>query len=445
MRAPNRTLLAFLIALLLIGGFAIIQQRETLYRKPSIVDDRRRLAEDLAFFEGKIAEGQWVFGTNAAGLAERLFRLTNDYAYLARAEQLVHHTLTHEETAEAYVLLSSLALTRHDFAAAQKHVTRAAAIAQGPSENMQTESQRFEVALALGDLGAMRSALAVLRVRASVAPFDALVRQAQFLDRVDGNLAAAAELFREACERFSVADDPWTVAWCLTQLELLRFRNGDPLPDVDARLVRITEEVYPAFMLALELRARIAARAGAWESSTELLEAALSAGSAPDIQLERAEVALARGDRPGAQAAWRTYLEGLGAHRLDTRTPVTVVAHVRGLVQALLALGDPGRALTEARNDLQRRPKDPGAHQTLAFLLFVQGRYGEALAESRRVTGVSLNGEEAFVRGASLWKLGRRDEADRWLDHARTRERDLTLRARRVWRERLPDVALPAV
>lgn len=441
METPNRTLHAFLVALVLIGGFAIIQQRETLYSKPSIADDRRRGAEDLAFFERKIAEGQWTFGTNAAGLAERLFRLTNDYAYLSRAEQLVQSTLTHEETAEAYALLSSLALNRHDFAAAQRYVAQAAVIAQGPGEVARTEGQRFEVAAALGDLGTMRRALVVLRARESVAPFDYLVRQAQFLDRVDRNLEAAAALFGDACERFTVADDPWTVAWCLTQLELLRFRNGDPFPDVDARLVRITEEVYQEFPLALELRARIAASSGEWERSAGLLDAASSAGSSPDIQLERAEVALARGDHPGAQSAWRTYLEALSVHRLDTRTPLTAVAHVRGLVQALTALGDADRALAEARNDIERRPRDPGAHQTLAFLFLVQGRYSEALAESRRVIGVTLNGEEAFVRGAALWKLGRRDEAERWLDIARARARDLTPRTQRVWHEMLPDVS----
>lgn len=399
----------------------------------------QQIQSDIDFFKEKVSAGNWVFGVRLAHLNEKAFRLTNDYRYLADAEAVLRDYLTHEETAEAYVLLSSIALTQHAFDQARVEAERARSLAQSDVDHEQALGALFDAQLALGDLSGLKNTREALRKLRPEPSFATLIREARYIERMEGDLATAATLFEQACDQIADSDDVWTRAWCLTQVGVYRLHGGDPLDEVATYLQRVTSEIYPHFTLALEAQGELAALQENYPASKEYYELALEHGSSPDVYLELAEISLAQHDAARATAAWQDYVAAIGAHRVTTQSSANAVVHVRGLVQALLGLGEQEQALVEARADLNKRPQDPGALQTLAFLYLVTGNYEEALETSSQIApAVELNGEEAFVRGAAMYKTGRIDEATPYLTVARSKERELGLRVRRVWRELLP-------
>jgi tetratricopeptide (TPR) repeat protein len=443
-----KTLIKNLISLAIIVAFAGFGMHWWLQRgqepaAPAAEETLNVYAQqvnsDIDFFQEKVAAGNWVFGLTLAQLNEKAFRLTNDYQYLAAAEQAARDYLEYEETSGAYALLSSIALTQHEFEEARQQAEQAHQRALNEADREQALGALFDAALALGDQETLQTTQQALRALPSGPTFGALTREARYVDRFVGDVGEAASLFTQACGLLQDGDDVWTRAWCMSEAGFYQLRDGQPLPEMSQYFRRITEEIYPDFPRALEAEGHIAALQGNYSESRQQYESALQHGSSPEVYLELAEIALAQNNSAEAATAWQKYVSAIGAHRLDTQASASAVVHVRGLVQALVGLGEYEEAAEEAQHDIAKRPRDVGAQQTLAFLYLVDGNYEAARQASLKIPAdIPLTGEEAFVRGAALYKLGKFEEAAPYLATARTRERDVSLRGRRVWQELLP-------
>lgn len=396
---------------------------------------KQQMESDIDFFQEKVSSGNWVFGAKLAQLQEQAFRLTNDYRYLVEAQSSIREYLTHEEISGAFALLSSLSLTQHEFEQARMQALRARELAHSFSDKEQSLAALFDAQLALGDIMGLRESIEELRQLSPEPTFGVLVREARYVDRMKGDVATAAIYFGKACDQIQDSDDVWTRAWCLTHVGIYRFRGGEAVENTSKYFDRLDTEIYPGFNLALEVRGHLSALQGNYVQAKEYYNKALEKGGSPDSYLELAEIALLQQDAASARAAWMNYVSAIGAHRVAVQSSSSIV-HVRGLVQALYGIGEREKALAEANKDLEKRPNDPTALQTLALLHAANGNFAEALAVSLRIpSDVSLTGEEAFVRGISLQKLGKIEEAAPYLAIVRSKDRDLSLRTKRMAQE----------
>jgi tetratricopeptide (TPR) repeat protein len=145
-----------------------------------------------------------------------------------------------------------------------------------------------------------------------------------------------------------------------------------------ARLFRIAPVAPPG---ALERGTRALA-AGALEEAERCFDEALTAaGDDPARALahnKHALVALARGDRPGAQA------------RLDEalRTSATCVPAIVNAGNLLLEDGDIDGAIARFEAALVLDPDYPEAHHNLGVAYRRAGRRSDAVRELRRATGL---------------------------------------------------------
>lgn len=366
----------------------------------SRVPERRTMADEIDYFEGRLARrGEEEFSRTRL-LSAYLLRFR---AY-GRAEDLTG-SLTQlgalagdgEAGAVLEAQRAALALAQHDFPTAVSAAERADRLARGADP-----TARLTFFDALWASGEYERAAAHLE-----GPFDRssigwLSRHARLLDR-QGQVQDARDAFRTVVEQVRAFAQPAPIeAWALVELGHFEYHSGDPAAGVDRYLEAL--EVLPGSPAALEGLAAVSARVDRRPHAAELLyRAALERGGPLDVMLDLAHAQEAAGDAQGAEATRSDFLRRATAGR------EAVEFHRQGIALTLAARPEEEsrcRALDYAMDELRAR-HDASAWSTMAWVRYRLGHLDEAAGHAgRSVEWGAPEPDVAFRAGIVLSAAG---------------------------------------
>jgi tetratricopeptide (TPR) repeat protein len=336
-------------------------------------DHARVLADDIAFFESRVAETHDSLSYNRlTGYYLQRLRETGDSADVQRAELSANKSL--EAAPGDYAGLINLALVKiaeHDFDTAVTLTNQAHALIP----------TRVDALAILGDaqvaLGQYTAAAENYRLYLEKEPgFSAYSREAVIAD-TNGNVALAEQYWKAAID--SDADlAPENSAWARVQLATLYFNNGR-LDDAKAQLDQ-SLKTYPGYVYAEAGLAQVAAARGDDTTAIALYTKATDAVPQPIFVAALADVYTHAGR--DTDAARQAALMGAIRQLFDAngiRNDLTLITF------ALDHGGDIPATLELARTAYEQRPAIQAA-DTYAWALYRAGRFDDARAKADEAT-----------------------------------------------------------
>jgi len=309
-----------------------------------------------------------------------------------------------------------------------------------------TPQNRLEYALVLMAAqknSAARAQLAELVLKPDTKPL--ALRMLGLMDFEDGKLDDASARFAELVTTGKYLDD------ALFYLGLIAERHAD-----EERALRLYAQVQNGdnVISALLHAATILRAHGAAPAADELLDQLEidEPQRAPEILVARARIYADAGDLPGAMGVL-VGAEDQYPDNVDLHYARATIAEEQGQVAAALrelkgvvalrpadpaalnaygyTLADHSRHLGEARKLIEEAhaaaPKNTAILDSLGWVLYRQGHGEEALTYLNEAFADDRGGDIGAHLGEVLWRLGRKDEAERvWTDAGRS-DTDTTL------------------
>jgi len=373
---------------------------------------------DIAFFEARAKEdtSSATDRTQLAVLYMDRARATGGFADYGRAEQLARRSLElrtgHNQ--QAFGLLASALLARHDFADALTVATTADSLYPGVASNV---ALLGEIELETGDYAAANAHFASLKFDGE--QFTIAARVARWRE-LTGNADAARRLLRAAVKKVAKRSDlpREQVAWFHYRLGELELRTGN-LDSAEASYRRGLR-IFPDDYRILGGMARLAFARGQWQSAADYGDQAIAVQLDPATLGVISESYSALGDT--AQAA--QYARAMTASALKQPGPIHRAWGLFVLDHGSKA--DIDRVLAKTRVEMKTR-RDIYGYDLLAWALHRQGR--DAAAHEAMRHALSQNTEDAqlyYHAGMIEQSLGNTTAARAYLDKA------LALRGRRV-------------
>lgn len=291
------------------------------------------------------------------------------------------------------------ALEWHDFKVAARHVKRL--LARDPHDRW----ANMVLSDALVELGDVDGAAEALQKVLDRKPTGAAYLRAGFLLHLQGDTAAAIETFEWACEALPQADRA-SRAWAHAELGHLHWHQGrlDAAAAQYARALKLDPRLDEARVGV----ARIAAACGDLWTAVHALE---QAAHAPEHLGELALLQRALGwHEEAAESLAR-------AERLIADDPLWA----RSMSLCLADNDrDPERAVTLAREEVERRPS-AHSHDALAWALVRAGRAEEALDHARQALATGLQEPLVLFHAGMAARLASEPaQAAEWLRAALT-------------------------
>jgi tetratricopeptide (TPR) repeat protein len=331
-------------------------------------------------------------------------RQTGDPAFYGRAEASLRRAqAASPDHPDVLIGLGTLALARHDFAAALDLGQRA--IARAPYR-----AAAHGVAVdALVELGRYDEAASVLQRMLDLRPDQASYSRASYLRELHGDLAGAVEAMELAVDSGSLGAE--STEWARVHLGHLHFARGDL--EAAESTYQQTLAYLPGYAHATAGLARVAAARGDHAAAIRLYRAATASVPFPEYLVQLADVYRAVGQIDPAEQQ-----EGLvramqrlqAASGVDTDLEAAVLDADRGV--------DVERAVDRLRAQARQRYSVPVA-DALAWALHARGDCHEADVHARQA--LRLGTRDALTRfhaGRIALCLGDEDRARALLSEA---------------------------
>jgi tetratricopeptide (TPR) repeat protein len=352
--------------------------------------------------------------THARGKASSLLghaylqkvRESGDPGYYPKAETLFHQALEVDAgDIDALVGLGTLALARHEFAAALDWGEQARgrdpyrAAAYGVIGDAQIELGRYDEAV--------ETVQAMVDLRPDLGSY----ARVSYIRELMGDRAGALAAMEQAVTAGSGYAE--NVAWVRVQLGNLHFDGG--FLDDAAHDYAAARAVMPGYAPAVAGEARVAAARGDLEGAAALYEEAVQALPQPDVVVAYGDVLAAAGktDEAAAHYALVAAMQQLqAANGVNTDLELALFTADHGRPEEL------PRAVAQARAQVAARPSVV-AWDVLAWTLYRSGDLDGAAEASREA--LRLGTQNALMRfhaGAIAAARGERDEAIALLEEA---------------------------
>jgi tetratricopeptide (TPR) repeat protein len=335
-------------------------------------------------------------------------RESGDAGYYPKAETLFRQALDADAgDVDALVGMGTLALARHEFAAAldwgeqARARDRYHAAAYGVIGDAQIELGRYD--------DAVRTIQAMVDLRPDLGSYARVSYIRELMGDRDGALVAMEQAVTAG------SGYPENVAWVQVQLGNLHFDGGfldDAGHDYAAALAAM-----PGYAPAVAGEARVAAARGDLEGAAALYQEAVQAVPLPDVVIAYGDVLVAAGktDEATAQYALVTAIQQLqAANGVNTDLELALFTADHGRPDEL------PRTVEQARAQVATRPSVV-AWDVLAWTLYRSGAFDGAAEASREA--LRLGTQNALMRfhaGMIAAARGERDEAIALLEEALT-------------------------
>ncbi len=366
-----------------------------------------RLAANIAFFEGRVAETNDSLSYNRlTALYLQRLRETGDVSDVRRAETSATRSL--EVAPGQYaglVALAQVRIAQHEFTAAETAAREALALAPSRAD---AQAVLGDALMALGRYDAAGDAYRTFLEKAPGS--SAFARMAAYAE-VNGNVPLADQYWRAAID-VDRGDAPEASAWARVQLANLLFVTGKTGAARDEYALAL--RVFPGYGPAEAGLGRVAAARGDDDQAIAHYTRAIASVPLPEYVAPLADILARSGDERGAarQAALMSAFDQLFAAN-GIKNDLTLILF------DLDHGGDTGRALDLARAAYAERPSLAAA-DTYAWALYRAGQ----LDEARAMAEVALSRgtrEPLFLyhAGAIAFAQGDDGAAAGWLQQVR--------------------------
>lgn len=248
---------------------------------------------------------------------------------------------------------------------------------------------------------------ALLRARRS---WDNLARLAN-IHALYGDVARADALYAEA-ENDVTAKEMRTYAWLCVQRGMLAFKRGRH--DEALQHYQRADKAYSGYWLVGEHLAELYGAQRRYEEAVALYEKVIASAPRPETHQALGDLYLFMG-KPELAQPWHD--KALAGYLSSVqRGEVHYFHHLAGFYADVRK--DGAEATKWAHKDLELR-RTPAAHDALAWALYRQGRFDEALAESNKALATGAKDAHLYQHAALIHSAaGRGSESMRLLQQA---------------------------
>ena len=331
-------------------------------------------------------------------------RETGDPTLYTKTEDLLDEAQKLQpQSPELFAARGSLALARHDFAAALGYGTRALAL------DPQNARYHGIVGDAQIELGMYDEAIESYQEMVNSRPDFASFSRVAYARELYGDPEGAIEAMEFALQAGS--GTPENVAWARVQLGNLWFGSGD-LKEAEKAYAISTENVN-AYAPALAGQARVAAARGHLRPASRLYKQAFNRMPLPEYAIALGDVYAAMGNEEKAESQYelvRSMDRLLRANGVNTDLEIALfyADHDMDLKTSL----DKARAAYDARPSIH-------AADALAWTLYKTGNYKEAQEYSSEALKLGTRDSLKFFHAGMISKeLGQKERAREYLQQA---------------------------
>ncbi len=371
-----------------------------------------RLDAQILSLQDTLRNGNEISRGNAATLLGQAYlqkvRETGDPSYYPKAETLFSQALERDpQNVDALVGLGTLALARHQFAAALDWGEKARAV----------DPHHAAIYGVIGDaqveLGRYDEAVKTIQTMVDLRPDLGSYARVSYIRELMGDREGALQAMEEAATAGS--GYPENVAWVQVQLGNVRFDGGDlagASHDFNA-----AQAAMPGYAPALAGQARVAAARGDLDDAAKLYDTAVKTIPLPEFVVAYGDVLAAAGrDKDAAaQYALVTAIQQLqAANGVNTDLELALHTADHGRPEDL------PKAVEQAQRQVAERPSVV-AWDVLAWTLYRSGDLDGAAAASQQA--LRLGTQNALLRfhaGMIAAARGERTEAISLLQSALT-------------------------
>ena len=339
-----------------------------------------------------------------AGAYLQKVRETGDPTLYTKTEDLLDRARKLQpQSPELFATRGTLALARHDFAAALGYGTRA--LASDP------ESARYHgiVGDAQIDLGMYDEAIDSYQEMVNDRPDFSSFSRVAYARELYGDPEGAIEAMKFALQAGS--GTPENVAWARVQLGNLWFGSGN-LEEAEKAYGRSTEAVS-AYAPALAGQAKVAAARENLEAASKLYKQAFNRMPLPEYTIALGDVYAEMGDKEKAETQYelvRSMDELLRSNGVNTDLEIALFYADHGM--------DLEASLQKARAAYEARPSIHAA-DVLAWTLYKSGNSKEARKYSEEALKLGTRDPlKLFHAGMISESLGQKEQARKYLQQA---------------------------
>ena len=407
----SRLLWALIPVLAVLATLALMRSERPSDQRVELPFDFRQTADTstdtlISSLQAKIRENPKDFESHIrlANAYLQKVRETGDPTLYTKTEDLLDEARKLEDhSPESFATRGSLALARHDFAAALQNGTRALAL--------DPENARYYgiVGDAQIEQGMYEEAINSYQEMVDRRPdFDSFSRVA-YARELYGDPEGAIEAMEFALQAGS--GTPENVAWAYVQLGNLWFTAGK-LEEAQKEYTLSTRTVN-AYAPALAGQAKIAAARGDLEQAATLYKQAFNRMPIPEYAIALGDVYAAMGERVKAEEQYdlvRNMDKLLRANGVDTDLEIALFNADHDI--------DLRMSLEKARAAYEARPSIHAA-DTLAWTLYKTGNYKEAREYSSEALKLETRDPlKLFHAGMISKALGEKERASTYLQQA---------------------------
>ena len=349
-------------------------------------------------FEAENA-GRWAY------LQFRRAALTGSFDDFTRAESALDWTIRQIGPVEdLYLLKANLDFKLHRLAAAKDDLARLTDL----TGSAEVETLQADIALQEGRyVDAGKGYESVIR---QARTWDRLARLAH-LKSLSGDMAGAEALYLEAQDEIT-AKEMRSYAWVELQRGILDFKHGRH----DEAMVhyRRADKAYSGYWLVGEYIAELLGARGKFDEAVAHYEKVLAQAPRPEIHQALGDLYAFMG-KPEQAKPWHE--KALAAY-LDAarRGGVQYFHHLAGFYADVRE--DGAEAVKWAHRDLELR-RNFATRDALAWALYRDGRFGEAIEEMNRALSYGIQDAHLFFHGAMVHlAAGRTEEGKQFLQMA---------------------------
>jgi tetratricopeptide (TPR) repeat protein len=411
-RSPLKyALIPVLVALAVLATLAFLRGKSPADQRVELPFDFRQTAGTstdslVGSLQRQIRENPKDFDAHIklAGAYLQRVRETGDPTLYTKTEDLLDEAeKLQPQSPELFAARGTLALARHDFAAALGYGTRALA--------SDSKSARYHgiVGDAQIELGMYDEAIGSYQEMVNSRPDFASFSRVAYARELYGDPEGAIEAMEFALQAGS--GTPENVAWAHVQLGNLWFGSGN-LKEAEKAYGRSTRTVA-AYAPALAGEAKVAAARGNLELASKLYKQAFNRMPLPEYAIALGDVYAEMGEKDEAEAQYglvRSMDKLLRANGVNTDLEIALFYADHDM--------DLKTSLRKARAAYEARPSIHAA-DALAWTLYKNGDYKEAQKYSEEALKLGTRDSlKLFHAGMISKSLGQKEQARQYLQQA---------------------------